>query len=80
LNGDLVTFSSAVDGTQPIDFTWDFGDDITGTGATVAHTDLHAGSYLVELSATTACGDEIVSKELPIITKIIQFFLPVLHK
>ncbi len=79
-NGELVTFAGSSNGSEPLIYTWDFGDDITGTGVTVAHTYLHAGSYLVELSATNACGDEIVSKELPIITKIIQFFLPLLHK
>jgi PKD repeat protein len=78
--GDLITFTAAADGTQPIDFQWDFGDAITGTGATVTHVYAGTGNYTVELSTTNACGDDLVNKDITILQKILDFFLPLLYK
>ena len=80
LEGDLVLFTATANGTQPIDFTWDFGDTFTGTGATIDHTYLDAGTYPVELSATNACGTDTVIKDITILQKLLEFFLPLLHK
>ena len=37
-------------------YTWTFGDGTSGTGTTVSHTYAAAGSYVVNLSITTAGG------------------------
>ena len=80
LEGDLVTFTATANGTQPIDFTWDFGDTFTGTGATIAHTYVDEDTYTVDLSATNACGTDTVSKDITILQRLLEFFLPLLHK
>lgn len=78
--GDQVTFTATANGTQPIDFQWDFGDAITDTGVTVTHIYEGTGAYMVELTATNACGEDLVNKEITILQKIMDFFLPLLHK
>jgi len=52
------------DGTQSTDsdgnldeYVWDFGDDTTGSGATITHSYSEAGSYLVTLTVTDNYGD-----------------------
>jgi PKD repeat protein len=80
LNGDLITFTSAASGTEPIDFLWDFGDTFTDTGGIVTHTYTDAGIYTVELSASNACGVELVSNNITILQYIWRFFLPTVNK
>jgi len=79
-NGDLITFTAAASGTEPIDFLWDFGDTFTDTGGIVTHTYTDAGIYTVELSASNACGDEMVSNNITILQYIWRFFLPIVNK
>jgi PKD repeat protein len=75
-NGDLITFTAIASGTAPIDFQWNFGDNLTGTGDTVTHTYTDADTYTVELSASNACGDELVSKDITILQRIWKVFYP----
>ena len=78
--GALITFTATASGTQPIDFTWDFGDSFTSTGSTVTHSYVDADGYTVALSATNACGDDFVSKDITIRQRLLDFFLPLLNK
>ncbi len=78
--GDLVAFTAMTNGTQPVDFTWNFGDTITGTGTTIAHTYINENTYTVGLSATNTCGTDTVSKNITIRQSLLEFFLPLLHK
>ena len=79
-NDQLITFTAAASGTQPIDFQWDFGDTFTDTGATVTHSYGNADTYSVTLSATNACDTELVSRDITVHQKIYEFFLPLLNK
>lgn len=50
------TQSSDSDGTIS-EYIWDFGDDTTGSGATITHSYDQPGSYLVTLTVTDNYGD-----------------------
>ena len=80
VNSHLVTFTATASGTQPIEFTWSFGDTFTGTGAMVTHTYVNAGTYTVEVSAANACGQAVVSKDVTILQHLLEFFLPFINK
>ena len=51
--GDPVRFTaSSPDEDNPaLEYTWDFGDGVTGKGQNAAHTYTHAGSYTAHLHA-----------------------------
>ncbi|MFN2110708.1 MAG: PKD domain-containing protein, partial [Anaerolineae bacterium] len=60
LTGQMVTFTgTAMTGTLPIAYTWDFGDGGTAVGKVVTHT-FSAGTailpYTVVMTATNTCG------------------------
>jgi PKD repeat protein len=65
--GEAVTFTSSATGTTPITFTWDFGDTNTGTGAIISHTYAATGTYVVVMTATNACGQQVVSHTLTVV-------------
>jgi PKD repeat protein len=79
-NGNLTTFTATAIGTMPIDFLWDFGDGITTTGEIVTYAYEDAGTYLVVLSATNTCGTDDVSKDITVLEKMWEFFLPLVGK
>lgn len=58
-SGLMAVFDGA-DSTSPTSFitsyTWDFGDNQTGTGSVVAHTYEEAGTYTVTLTVRDAAG------------------------
>ncbi len=75
---NVITFTATASGTEPIDFTWDYGDSITATGKISEHAFQEAGSYLVSLSAENACSEPIqVDKNLTVSPHALEFFLPV---
>ncbi len=43
--------------TGATNYSWNFGDGNSGTGATVAHPYANAGAYIVTLIASNACGN-----------------------
>lgn len=53
-----VQFSANVRGTAPVDYSWDFGDGNTGTGATPGHTYSQPGTYTVTLTARNEAGSD----------------------
>jgi PKD repeat protein len=79
-NGDLITYTASATGTLPIDFQWDFGDTYTGTGKTVTHSYMAADNYTVILSATNACDTQQLNKDINILQKLMEFFLPLVNK
>ena len=44
--------------TYPDNYTWDFGDGNTGSGATPSHTYSNGGTYTVCLTVDNACGTD----------------------
>jgi serine protease AprX len=65
--GIEVNFSGAATGTEPVFFSWAFGDGEAGQGQKAAHTYFLSGSYTVELTATNGCGVEVVADALSVI-------------
>lgn len=52
-----ATFAATANGSQPITFTWDFGDGSgSATGPSVTHTYSSTGEYQYSVSAVNACG------------------------
>ena len=54
--GELVTFTGSSNGSEPITYTWDFGDGSNGTGMTAFHSYQESGDYTVVFTATNAYG------------------------
>ena len=53
VNGNTYTFSAAEGFSN---YSWDFGDSSTGSGASVSHTYLGNGTYTVALTASRLIG------------------------
>jgi PKD repeat protein len=51
--GEVVAFTA---GTEPLTFSWDFGDGGTACGATTTHTFGALGGHTVTVSVTNPCG------------------------
>lgn len=64
-SGQEVAFTSSttVDGTAPVEYSWDFGDGTTSTELNPVHTFATAGNYTVQHSVTytgvTGCSDQV---------------------
>ncbi len=56
--GESVSFTAEVEGDEPIDCEWDFGDGATATGCEASHTYDEAGSYTVTLTASNDAGED----------------------
>jgi PKD repeat protein len=65
-SGELVTFSGSSAGSQPITYTWYFGDNTVGAGITTNHTYMVDGDYTVVMTATNACGEDSAEHSLTI--------------
>ena len=62
-----VTFTgSAVGGTAPYTYAWDFGDSSTGTGATATHTYNAGGSFHAKLTVTDSASGSATDNHLVI--------------
>jgi PKD repeat protein len=57
ISGNLVTFTGNGVGSEPITYTWGFGDGAVGMGITTTHTYADGGDYTVVLTAANACGE-----------------------
>lgn len=78
VEGDLITFAASVSGTEPAEFQWDFGHDVTAVGKNVTYTYEDAGSYPVDLLANNACSTStILSKDVTVMHLILKSYLPV---
>jgi PKD repeat protein len=79
----IVTFNgTALTGTTPITYSWNFGDgSAVGSGSPITHLfpiTLTTHSYTVTLTAANACGTAPVLKSLTVQPQTI--FLPLVTK
>lgn len=51
-----VHFTASVSGSEASEYSWNFGDGTTGTGAMAMHTYDRAGTYTVTLEVTNCAG------------------------
>lgn len=78
--GQMATFSASVgSGTEPLSYTWNFGDSSSAIGAVVTHSYTAPGSYLVTLTAENPCGPAQTAGQTVYIGRLITFF-PLLPK
>jgi hypothetical protein len=77
--GEVVTFTAAATGTEPITFDWDLGDGTVATGRVITHTFGVTGTYTVVLTATNACGLETVAEQVRVGHEVIEqrIYLPI---
>jgi PKD repeat protein len=78
--GEVITFTAAVAaGSEPITYTWDFGDDSPAVqGAVVAHAYALETGLLpptVRITATNACGLDFA--DYPLALRAHTVYLPV---
>lgn len=64
------------DATQPITYTWDFGDGGTGSGAVVQHTYTVTGTHTVSVTAANPCTPAGVFHQESITIAPRRLFLP----
>jgi PKD repeat protein len=55
---DQVQFTANVQAGRDLSFTWDFGDNATGTGAQATHTYTQYGNFTVQLSVRDPIGQQ----------------------
>src|SRR2546422_153998 len=59
-----VTFTAnASGGTSPYNYSWDFGDRATATGASATHSYVLPGTYTVTLTVTDANGQTVTTSQ-----------------
>jgi len=57
-----VEFNGSCSTGEIINYSWDFGDEETGSGMTLSHTYEAAGDYTVNLTVTVPCGSDMETK------------------
>ncbi len=66
LTGTTAAFSNtSINSTT---YSWNFGDNTSATTATPSHTYTADGTYLVTLTATNACGSNVFTQNVVVIT------------
>jgi PKD repeat protein len=71
-NGATATFANSSSNAST--YSWDFGDNSTGTGENPSHTYTNDGTYTVVLTATGPCGTSTASQTVTIVTPPIASF------
>lgn len=56
-----ITLSASALDALPLTYSWDFGDNTTGSGSSVQHSYANAGNYQITVTATNAKGAKSVS-------------------
>ncbi len=55
-----------IDPVATINYTWDFGDGTTGSGAAITHLYAANGTYEVQVSAMNSCGNNSATMEVEV--------------
>ncbi|MEZ5055977.1 MAG: PKD domain-containing protein [Saprospiraceae bacterium] len=69
-----VSFTNASNGA--IDYSWDFGDGNSSTEVNPVHTYAQDGTYTVTLTTTNACGTNVTTETITIVTPPSAGFMP----
>jgi hypothetical protein len=77
---ETVRFVGTASGDAPIFFDWDFGDGEVYKGAVVSYTYTLEGEHTVVMTATGACGLDVVSHTLNILPECIYYYLPLVWR
>ncbi|GJM34085.1 MAG: hypothetical protein DHS20C18_30860 [Saprospiraceae bacterium] len=64
--GPVFDFS-AMDAGDNVTYTWNFGDETTGSGASVTHEYSVSGEYEVSLIVSNACGADTINQTVMVI-------------
>jgi PKD repeat protein len=66
--GEDVSFTAMdpITGSAPFDYTWDFGDEGTGTGMNATHAYAAAGVYTVTLMVENKCGEATMEHQVEV--------------
>jgi hypothetical protein len=76
--GELVTFTGVASGTQPITYTWDFGDGESGSGAVFAHSFTDTGTFTVTLTVDNCAGIPVIKEYVIMVTPATwEIYLPI---
>ena len=71
---EVVTFTNASSGGDPLTASWDFGDGVTSTVESPQHAFAQAGSYTVTLTAEDACGAASAQQALRVCDVLLPSF------
>ena len=74
--GAAVAFTATVSGTEPLAFTWDFGDGGTAYGFTTTHVFTAAGAQVVTVTVVNGCGEAAASRVLWVGPTTWRIYLP----
>jgi PKD repeat protein len=66
--GETVTFQASALGTEPLAYDWDLGDGNTALGPVVTHAYAAPGTYVVTLTASNECGQQVVTHEVVVVS------------
>ena len=80
--GQVITFTAQATGTEPITFTWAFGDGQVTSGALVTHTYHQSNVYSLVLTATNLCGWQWVERGIHVLPMMVthQIYLPLINQ
>ena len=79
LEGEVVTFTASVSGSQPISYYWEFSDGITSTVESPART-FASGVYTITLTTSNDCGVDEVSYTITVAAPSWWVYLPLVAK
>ncbi len=75
--GEIITFTGVASGTEPISYSWDFGDGAIELGQTVTHSFVDAGTYTVTLTAENCAGIPMTKiYGIDVLAEIKNIYLP----
>jgi PKD repeat protein len=69
--GVEVTFTGYAEGSEPLAFSWDFGDGNMGAGITATHAYTPSGDYTVTLVVDNDCGSALITDTITVYTETV---------
>jgi uncharacterized repeat protein (TIGR01451 family) len=76
----VVLTGSVLEGSEPLVYTWDFGDGSGDVGQNVSHSYGSAMTYTVVMTATNDCGADSTSRQVVVSQAAYDIYLPVVMR